>query len=541
MYDKQRACELIVRRVNLYGRVTCLQMALAADDKKFLYEDACQTVLMNIWYDKVDPVRERPVLAVNFLTLGISQIFISIYEKYNLTSARITSATQTYTSMHSKRQLKKTGIDYTNDYGKNETVFRHFLHFHNRPIVKYFYTCFGYALFLLCFSYYMLYAFDPLSNGTLRIHWTEILTIITVTTMLVEEVRQFFFQDNKSLIGKIYAYFDLRNRASNLCLVLPAYVLFYIGLVLRFTRTDPDDFESARIVMAYDLELWFIRSVLFIEIASQLGPKLAMIRKMDFFRNVVYPAYYFVLGRFDDELSQLDDKPNDSGSIATQVMFAFHMLFVNILLINLLIALFSFTINDIQAQARYIWAYARCDIIRNYYARPALFPPFTIIISFAQLCRWCWLKCCRNHSFDETDDDESSQYFAMIPMNDDTDRIWSDFERYSTNDYIRKLLDTQTDSATNAMTADIVSKSLSSNTDESNWVKHDVNQLKEVPTHTHADMSNKLTSMGQTVNDFQSQFKQMDNRFDNIRTEMKEVKDLLNSLMAAMNHAKMGN
>ncbi|CAF1199462.1 unnamed protein product [Rotaria sordida] len=400
--------------------------------------------------------------------------------------------------MHSKRQLKKTGIDYTNDYGKSETVFRHFLHFHNRPIVKYFYTCFGYALFLLCFSYYMLYAFDPLSNGTLRIHWTEILTIITVTTMLVEEVRQFFFQDNKSLIGKIYAYFDLRNRASNLCLVLPAYVLFYIGLVLRFTRTDPDDFESARIVMAYDLELWFIRSVLFIEIASQLGPKLAMIRKMV-------------------------NKPNDSGSIATQVMFAFHMLFVNILLINLLIALFSFTINDIQAQARYIWAYARCDIIRNYYARPALFPPFTIIISFAQLCRWCWLKCCRNHSFDETDDDESSQYFAMIPMNDDTDRIWSDFERYSTNDYIRKLLDTQTDSAASAMTADIVSKSLSSNTDESNWVKHDVNQLKEVPTHTHADMSNKLTSMGQTVNDFQSQFKQMDNRFDNIRTEMKEV------------------
>ncbi|CAF1045612.1 unnamed protein product [Rotaria sordida] len=238
MYDKQQACELIVRHVNLYGRVTCLQMALAADDKKFLYEDACQAVLTNIWYDKVDPVRERAVLAVNMLTLGISQIFISLYEKYNLTSSRITSATQTYTSMHSKRQLKKTGIDYTNDYGKSETVFRHFLHFHNRPIVKYFYTCFGYALFLLCFSYYMLYAFDPLSNGTLRIHWTEILTIITVTTMLVEEVRQFFFQDNKSLIGKIYAYFDLRNRASNLCLVLPAYVLFYIGLVLRFTRNN---------------------------------------------------------------------------------------------------------------------------------------------------------------------------------------------------------------------------------------------------------------------------------------------------------------
>jgi hypothetical protein len=35
-----------------------------------------------------------------------------------------------------------------------------------------------------------------------------------------------------------------------------------------------------RIVMAYDLELWFIRSIIFIGIAPSLGPKLVMIRKM---------------------------------------------------------------------------------------------------------------------------------------------------------------------------------------------------------------------------------------------------------------------
>jgi hypothetical protein len=36
----------------------------------------------------------------------------------------------------------------------------------------------------------MLYAFDPPSDGTPDIHWTEILTIIFVTTMLFEEIRQ---------------------------------------------------------------------------------------------------------------------------------------------------------------------------------------------------------------------------------------------------------------------------------------------------------------------------------------------------------------
>jgi hypothetical protein len=34
--------------------------------------------------------------------------------------------------------------------------------------------------------------------------------------------------------------------------------------------------------------------------------------------------------------------PDASTTIATQVLFAFHMLFVNILLINLLIAMFSY-------------------------------------------------------------------------------------------------------------------------------------------------------------------------------------------------------
>lgn len=80
--DRHLACELIMRRVDLYGGVTCLQMAFVADNKRFLYEDACYSLLTNIWNDKADPVREQNKLTVNLFTLGIAQIFISIYEKY---------------------------------------------------------------------------------------------------------------------------------------------------------------------------------------------------------------------------------------------------------------------------------------------------------------------------------------------------------------------------------------------------------------------------------------------------------------------------
>ena len=81
-YNKQQTCELIMRQVDLYGGVTCLQMAITADDKKFLHEDACDALLTNIWFDKVDPEREQLLLTVHILTFGISQLLSSLLEKH---------------------------------------------------------------------------------------------------------------------------------------------------------------------------------------------------------------------------------------------------------------------------------------------------------------------------------------------------------------------------------------------------------------------------------------------------------------------------
>ena len=44
----------------------------------------------------------------------------------------------------------------------------------------------------------------------------------------------------------------------------------------------------------------------------------------------------------------------------------------------------------------------------------------------------------------------------MIPMNDAVDQLWSKFERYSTNDYMRQFLDDQAGVLANGMTTDIM-------------------------------------------------------------------------------------
>ncbi len=81
------------------------------------------------------------------------------------------------------------------------------------------------------------------------------------------------------MIGKLSNYF-ITNQFSNLIHVT-SFLLFYIGLILRFTNTYSDGaFSAAKIVLAYDLEIWFIRSLSFIGIAQNMGPKLVMIRKM---------------------------------------------------------------------------------------------------------------------------------------------------------------------------------------------------------------------------------------------------------------------
>jgi hypothetical protein len=44
----------------------------------------------------------------------------------------------------------------------------------------------------------------------------------------------------------------------------------------------------------------------------------------------------------------------------------------------------------------------------------------------------------------------------MIPENPNLHNSWSEFERYSTNDYIRRLLEAQTNAAASGTTIDNV-------------------------------------------------------------------------------------
>ncbi|CAF1277108.1 unnamed protein product [Rotaria sordida] len=391
--------------------------------------------------------------------------------------------------------LRDYGINYSYIYESRSgyrlqrsfNYFRHLKQFHESPFIKFSYNAVSYIFFLLLFSYYLLFNFKSPTNESPSIHWTEILVIIIITTMLFEDIRQFLWQDSRSIKGKFYNYF-IKDLFVSL-IRITSYVLFYIGLILRFTYASTDENLSvAKIILAYDLEIWYIRSLAFLGVARNMGPKLVMIRKMiidllffiyiiliamiaygvasrtmykynddtddddltfdgrSVFRHILYPSYYLMYGSTDKELTALDQNRDLGTSIATQVLLAFHMLFVNILLINLLIAMFSFTFESVQSQTDLVWRYERYSFIREYFDRPPLFPPFIIITHFIELIKFLIRNLRKNKNSNMKK--RQTKRFKMIGANHEIDKDWSEFESYATNLCARTILFGQRSAAT---------------------------------------------------------------------------------------------
>eukprot|EP00061_Rhincodon_typus_P012977 g39054.t1 len=61
------------------------------------------------------------------------------------------------------------------------------------------------------------------------------------------------------------------------------------------------------------------------------------------------------------------------------LLLTIFLLIANILLVNLLIAMFSYTFNKVQEKSDIYWKFQRYNLVVEYHKRPALAPPFIIL------------------------------------------------------------------------------------------------------------------------------------------------------------------
>ncbi|UJR19628.1 hypothetical protein I4U23_022762 [Adineta vaga] len=121
----------------------------------------------------------------------------------------------------------------------------------------------------------------------------------------------------------------------------------------------------------------------------------------------------------------------------------------------------------------------------------------------------------------------------MIPINSSVDEAWSEFERYSTNDYVRRFLDAQIVAASNIITTDTSSEASSTSNDEAKHLKPDIDQLNNGLIRIQTETKDKFASMEINITNLHTRVNHLDNRLD-------KVIDSLDWIMGAMVRVKMG-
>lgn len=500
---------ILLRKIPYY-RYDSLQIAFEARCMNFLSHRAVQNLLTDIWFGQVTQ-KSNYSFQLKMIISGISLGFLAPFLVYNEDSpvydlsaeeknifkntkfareADVKSLLKGYQSKDEQTDEKETRrnwcLTYWKQYYKSITspYFRYFLHFA------------FYLVFLIMFSYMMLcdYSFLTTIKTTIsktrveynatsntsnlieewseieeivvrrNLSWVQYLIIIWIFSFAFEEIRQMLTDPfTKKFTTRIINYFkDHWNYLDLLgCLV------FLIGLTcesISLGLKNEDWFKTSRVILCFDLSIWYIRLLHFLLVFKSLGPKLAMIKKMlrdliffisilaifvcaygvttqatmypnselgyDLFVSIVNKAYWPLYGEIkilgDDIEGEIckDDPskcPEQGGVIFSYLLLMVYMMISNVLLLNLLIAMFSSTFQDVQENTDIVWKYQRYRLVFEYLDSPVLPAPFSIIPNIYSIIKSIILKYKNDN---QLNNDKNS-----TTNNTDNYDVASDYER----------------------------------------------------------------------------------------------------------------
>ncbi|KAI0242998.1 Transient receptor potential cation channel subfamily M member-like 2 [Lamellibrachia satsuma] len=369
---------------------------------------------------------------------------------------------------------KDEQTDRRSPYGYNGTCWKQLIAFYRSPIVIYCGYCLSHVIFLGLFSYILLTDFH------LEVTKKEWVIVFWVGVVIMEEIRQMRNDVNRfknKIDGFRHHFKDMWNFLDAVTLIA-----FFVGFLFRYVsphymimRTI-SCLEVARIIFALDLMLFYLRTLDIYYLHRKLGPQLVMITEMmvDMWyviiiimvfvvaygvalQAILYPnspldftlmskmfkkAYFQIYGElFLEELggtldcettlmanSTLPRCPQNTDFIPTFLM-AIYILFTNVLLLNLLIAMFSNTFNKIQMDTDEHWFFLRYFLIKEFDDRPSLAPPLTILYHLYLGIRKCNNSYCGKC---ERPTDFKVKYL------DDLDKELIRWEKENVDDYVNK-------------------------------------------------------------------------------------------------------
>ncbi|KAF2985928.1 hypothetical protein EK904_013985 [Melospiza melodia maxima] len=390
--DEELAEQLLTYSCEAWGGSNCLELAVEARDQQFIAQPGVQNFLSKQWYGEIsrDTKNWKIILCLFFFPL-IGCGFIS---------------------------FRKKPVE------KSKKLFLYYVSFFTSPFVVFSWNVIFYIAFLLLFAYVLLMDFQKEPTAL------EIILYVLVFILLCDEVRQWYMNGSK--------YFsDLWN-------VMDTLAIFYFiaGIVFRL-HSDESSWYSGRVIFCLDYIVFTLRLIHIFTVSRNLGPKIIMLQRMMIdvffflflfavwmvafgvarqgilrknehrwewiFRSVIYEPYLAMFGQYPDDIDgicllgplcvELDanNQPRFPEWI-TIPLVCIYMLSTNILLVNLLVAMFGYTVGSVQENNDQVWKFQRFFLVQEYCSRLTIPFPFVIFAYIYMVLRKCFKCCCNKES-----------------------------------------------------------------------------------------------------------------------------------------------
>ncbi|XP_072379429.1 transient receptor potential cation channel trpm isoform X4 [Diabrotica undecimpunctata] len=298
--------------------------------------------------------------------------------------------------------------------GKELKLKKKLYEFYTAPITKFWSNSVAYIAFLVLFSYTILVRMDHFPI------WQEYYSIAFIISLGCEKLRELFSSEPVGVSQKFAVWsWNMWNPCD-----MAAVFMFLIGMSLRF---QTDIFEVGRVIYCVNCIYWYLRILNILSVNKYLGPLVTMMGKM--VKNMIYfivllliilmsfgvsrqailypeqdPSWriardvffepYFMLygevfaGEIDPPCGGKGEEICQTGRWISPVIMSIYLLVANILLINLLIAVFNNIFNEVNAIAHQVWMFQRFTVVMEYEQKPLLPPPFIIFSHFYLLFKY---------------------------------------------------------------------------------------------------------------------------------------------------------
>ncbi|XP_043250492.1 transient receptor potential cation channel trpm isoform X3 [Colletes gigas] len=333
--------------------------------------------------------------------------------------------------------------------------------FYTAPITKFWANAIAYIIFLVLFSYCILIHMDDHPS------LAEIYAITYVCTLGCEKVREIATSEPATLSHKFSVWtWNMWNPCDT-----GAIIIFQIGLGLRLRHSTLD---VGRVIYCVDCIYWYLRIFNILGVNKYFGPLVTMMGKMvknmiyfvvlllvvlmsfgvtrqailnpnaepklKIIRDIFMEPYFMLYGEvYADNIDpDCGDEPGMipclPGRWITPAVMSIYLLVANILLINLLIAVFNNIFNEVNAVAHQVWMFQRFTVVMEYEQKPVLPPPLIVVCHIYLLVKYLLRYVTQGKASAGETYDNGLKLFLEV---DDMERLY-DFEEDCVEGYFRE-------------------------------------------------------------------------------------------------------